>query len=91
MHTHEITYRTATPTAAFNKKTLFTSRLDLKFKEQTTALYGAANWTFQKVHLNHLESFEIWFQRRMEISLTDQMKKEGRLIGLVTSCVGTVF
>jgi hypothetical protein len=54
--TREIKYRTVKAKAAFNKKTLFTSKLDLNLRKNTskcytwkTALYGAANWTLREV------------------------------------------
>jgi hypothetical protein len=52
--------------AAFNKKTLFTSTLDLELKKKlvkcyvwSVALYGAENWTLRAVDQKHLESFEM--------------------------------
>ena len=39
------------------------------------ALYGAETWTLWKVDEKCLESFEIWFWRRMKkISSTDRVK-----------------
>jgi hypothetical protein len=67
------------------------------------ALYGAETWTLEKVNQKCLESFEMLCWRRMEISWTYDVRneevlhrvnvgrKEERLIGLVRSCVGTVF
>ena len=67
------------------------------------ALYGAETWTLEKVKQKCLESFEMLCWRRMEISWTYDVRneevlhrvnvgrKEERLIGLVRSCVGTVF
>ena len=56
--------------AAFNKKkTLFTSKLGLKFEEETSkmlrleqsmALYGAETWTLRAADQKYLESFEMW-------------------------------
>jgi len=41
------------------------------------ALYGAETWTFQKVDQKYLESFEMWYWRRMEkISWTDHVRNE---------------
>jgi hypothetical protein len=38
-------------------------------------LYGAETWTLRKVDQKYLESFELWYWRRMEkISWTDRMK-----------------
>jgi hypothetical protein len=52
----EIKSRTAMAKAAFNKKTLFTSKLDLNLKKKlvkcyiwSIALYGAETWTLRKV------------------------------------------
>jgi hypothetical protein len=39
-------------------------------------LYGAETWTLRKVDQQYLESFEMWCWRRMEISLTDRVKKK---------------
>jgi hypothetical protein len=71
--------------AAFtNKKTLFTSKLDLNLRKKlvkcyiwSIALYVAEMWTLQKVDPKYLESFEMWCWRRMEkISWTDRMTNE---------------
>jgi hypothetical protein len=40
------------------------------------ALYGAETWTLRAVDQKHLESFEMWCSRRMEISCTDQVRNE---------------
>jgi len=40
------------------------------------ALYGAETWTLRKVDQKYLESFKIWYWRRMKISCTDRVKKE---------------
>jgi len=40
------------------------------------ALYGAENWALRKVHQKHLENFEVWCWRRVEISWTDQVRNE---------------
>jgi len=73
--------------AAFNKKrALFTSTLDLKLRKKlvkcymwSIALYGAETWTLRTliVDQKHLESFEMWCWRRMEISWTDHVRHEG--------------
>jgi hypothetical protein len=59
--------------AAFSKKTLFTSKLDLQLRKKlvkcyiwSIALYGAETWTLQKLDQKYLESFEMWCWRRME-------------------------
>ena len=45
------------------------------------ALYGAETWTLRAVDQKHLESFEMWFWRRMEkISWTDHLKNEEVLL-----------
>jgi hypothetical protein len=81
---HEIKSRTAMAKAAFNKKkTLFTSKLDLNLRKKlvkcyiwSIALYGAEMWTLRKVDQKYLESFEMWYLRRMEISWTDRVRNE---------------
>jgi len=63
--------------AAFNKKgALFTSTLDLELRKKlvkcyiwSIALYGAETGMLQAVDQKHLESFEMWCWRRMEISV----------------------
>jgi len=71
--------------AAFNKKkTLFTSKLDLNLRKKqvkcyiwSMALYGAETWALQAADQKYLESFEMWFWRRMEkISWTDHVINE---------------
>jgi hypothetical protein len=64
--------------AAFNKKrALFAGTLDVKLEAVkrniwSIALYGAETWT-QK----HLESFKMWYWRRMQkISWTDRVRIE---------------
>jgi hypothetical protein len=59
--------------ATFNKKTLFTSKLDLELRKKLVkcymwniALYGAETWTLRKLDQNYMGSFEIWCWRRME-------------------------
>jgi hypothetical protein len=43
-------------------------------------LYGAEAWTLQKAEQKYLESFEMWWFRRMEKgSWTDCVRKEGAL------------
>ena len=51
-YTSEIKYRIAMAKAAFNTKTLFTSKLDLNLRKElvkcyicSTDLYGAETWT----------------------------------------------
>ena len=69
----EIKSRIAMAKAAFNKKTLFTSKLDLNLREKlvkcyiwSIALYGAETWTLQAADQIYLEIFEVWCLRRME-------------------------
>jgi len=60
--------------ATFNKKkALFISKMDFNIKNQlvkcyiwSTVLYRAENWTLQKVYQKCLESFKIWYWRRMD-------------------------
>ena len=54
--------------AAVNKKTLFTSKLDLNLRKKlvncyvwSIALYGAETWTLWKVDQKCLESFEVCY------------------------------
>ena len=77
--------------AAFNKKkTLFTrtSELDLRKKLVkcyiwSMALYGAENWTLRAADQKHLESFEVWWWRRMEkICWTDHVRNEEVLLSV---------
>jgi hypothetical protein len=79
--TREIKSRIAMAKAAFNKKTLFTSKLDLNLRKKvvkcyiwSAALYGAETCTLRKAHQKYLESFEMWCWRKMEISWTDCVK-----------------
>jgi hypothetical protein len=82
--TREIKSRIAMAKAAFNKKTLFTSKLDLYLRKKlvkcyiwSIALYGAEIWTLRKVDQKYLKSFEMWRWRRMgNISWTDRMRNE---------------
>jgi hypothetical protein len=45
------------------------------------ALYGAETWTLWTVDQKHLESFEMWRWRRLEISWTDHLRNEEVLLG----------
>jgi hypothetical protein len=70
--------------AAFNKKKIFTNKLDLILRKKpiksyiwSIALYGAETWTLRKVDQKYLECFEMWCWRRMEkISWTDRVRNE---------------
>jgi len=88
-YTCEIKCRTAMVKAAFNnKRTLFTSTLDLELRKKlwkcyvwSIALYGAETWTLRAVDQKHLEIFEMWYWRRMEkISWTDHVRNEDVLL-----------
>ena len=65
MYTSEIKFRIAMVKAAFNnKKTQFTSQVDLNLREKlvkcyiwSRALYGAETWTLQKVDQKYLDIF----------------------------------
>jgi hypothetical protein len=81
--TREIKSRIAVAKAAFNKKTLFTSKLNLNLRKKlvscciwSIAVYGAQEWTLRKVDQKYLESFEMWFWRIMEISWTGRVRNE---------------
>jgi hypothetical protein len=87
--TCEIKCRIAMAKTAFNKKrALFTSTLDLELRKKlvkcyiwSIALYGAETWTLRAVDRKHLESFEMWYWRRMEkISWTDHVRNEEVLL-----------
>jgi len=63
----EIKSRTAKAQAAFNKKTLYPSKLDLNLRKELvecdswcTAVYDAETRTLWKVDQKYLESFEMW-------------------------------
>jgi hypothetical protein len=78
----EIKSRTSMSKAAFDKKTLFTSKLDLNLRKKLEKCYlwsivlcGAEIWTFRKVDQKYLENFAIWCWRRMEkITWADRVK-----------------
>jgi hypothetical protein len=44
------------------------------------ALYDAESWTIRAVDQKHLEIFEMWCWRRMEISWTDHVRNEEVLL-----------
>jgi hypothetical protein len=72
----------------FNKnRALFTSKTDLELRKILAkcciwciALYGAETGTLRAVDHKHLESFEMWCRRRMEISWTDHVRNEEALL-----------
>ena len=82
--TREIKSQAAMAKEAVNKKTLFTSKMDLNLRKKlvgyyiwSTALYGAETWTVQKVYQKYLQRFEIWCWRRIEkISCSDCVRNE---------------
>ena len=83
--THEIKSRIFMTKSAFNrKKTHFTSKLDLNLRKKlakryiwSTVLYGTETWTLRKIDQKCLESFEMWYWRRMEeIIWTDRVRNE---------------
>jgi hypothetical protein len=74
---------------AFNKKkALFTSTLDLELRNKLVKcyiwsinLYGAETWTLRAVDQKHLESFEMWWWRKMEkISWTEHVSNKEVLL-----------
>jgi hypothetical protein len=88
--TREIKARIAMAKAAFNKKTVFTSNLDLELRKKLVKcyiwsidFYGAETWTLRKLDQKYLEMFEMWCWRRMEkISWTDRGSNEAVLHSL---------
>jgi hypothetical protein len=81
--TCEINSRIAMAKAASNKKkTLFSSKLDLKLRKKLVkcyiwgmALYGAETWTLRAADQKYLESFETWCSRRPVGPIMCEMKK----------------
>jgi hypothetical protein len=48
----------------------------------STVLYGAETWTLLKIDQKYLESFKMWYWRRMvKISWTDRVRNEEPLHG----------
>jgi hypothetical protein len=75
--------------AAFNKKRVhFTSTLDLEMRKKlekcyiwSIALYSAETSKLRAVDQKHLESFEMWYWRRIEkITWTDHVRYEEVLL-----------
>jgi hypothetical protein len=61
--------------------------LNLRKKQEncyiwSIAFYGAETWTFQNADQKHLESFEMWWQRRMQISSTYRVRNDELLHGV---------
>jgi hypothetical protein len=72
--------------SAFNKKTLFTSKLDLELRNKlvkcyiwSIALYGAETWTLRKLDQKYLEGFATCWKRMEKIRWTDRVNKEAVL------------
>jgi hypothetical protein len=84
--TCEIKSRIVMAKAKFNnKRALFTNKMDLGTEEETSKMvylektvytYSAETWTLRAVDQKHLECFEMWCWRRMEISCTDHVRNE---------------
>jgi hypothetical protein len=81
--TWEIKSTIAMAKAAFNKKTLFTSKLELCFRKKlvkcytwSIALYGAKTWTLQKVDQKYMECFEMWWWMMEKIGCTNHKRNE---------------
>jgi hypothetical protein len=85
--TREIKARIAMANPAINKRTVFTSKLDLELRKKLVkcsiwniALYGAETWTLRKLDQKYLESFQMWCWRMMEkIIWTDRVNNEAVL------------
>ena len=73
-YTREIKPRMAMAKEAFNKKTLFATKLDLNLRMKLVkSLHGSETRTLQKVDQKYLENFEMRCWRRMEITWTDRV------------------
>ena len=64
-------------------KRRFSQQNLLKFKEEISkmlhleySLYGAENCTLRKIEHKYLESFEMWWWKRMKIGWTDRVRNE---------------
>jgi hypothetical protein len=85
-YTGEIKSRIARTKEAFKRKNFFHKKIGFKFKGKKcyiwiTALYGAETKTLRKVDHKYLESFKMWFWRRMEkINWIDCVRNEEVLI-----------
>jgi hypothetical protein len=85
--TQQIKARIATAKAAFNKKTRFTSKLDLELRKKLMKCYvwsivlcGAETWTLRKLDQKYLETFEMWCWRRMEQIVLHRVKEERNIL-----------
>jgi hypothetical protein len=64
--TREIKSRMVVAKAAFNKKTVFTSKLKLvKCYIGSPGFYSAETWALRKIDQVYMEGFEMWYWRRM--------------------------
>ena len=64
---------------AASRKFTFKSNLREKLVNSyicSRALHGAETWVLRKVHQKHLQNFEMWCWRRMDISWTDRVRNE---------------
>jgi hypothetical protein len=66
IHTHKIKSRMSRATAAFNKKTVFATKMDLNLRKKlikcyvwNIILYGAKTFTCQKVNQKYVEISEM--------------------------------
>jgi hypothetical protein len=83
-YTREIKCVIVMANASFNKKTLFTRKFYLNLTNRLVkwciwgiALYDAKTWTFRRLDQKYLESFEMWYCRRMKkISWTDWVRNK---------------
>jgi len=77
--THEINCRIAMAKAAFNKTTLFTSKLNLNLRDKLIKCY-TWNIAFMVLKLGHFrhtwKDFGMWCWKMEKISLTDCMRNE---------------
>jgi hypothetical protein len=71
------------------RRLFLTRKMNLNFRNKlvksyvwSRAMYGAETWTLRKVYQKYLESFEIWWWRRLEkISCADLTRGKVTLIG----------
>jgi hypothetical protein len=84
--TQENKARITMPKAAFNKKTLFTSKLELELRKKlakcyiwSVALYRVETRTVWKLEQKYLQSFEMCWRKIEKISWTDCINNEAVL------------
>jgi hypothetical protein len=58
------------------KLDLYLRKIPMKYCIWSTAVYGARTQTLRKVDQKYMESFEMWYWRRMEISWNDRVRNE---------------